>query len=282
MICIKKTGAVVALALLLPFGAAQAQEVSAGTVLATVGGVEITVGHMIAARGVLPAEYWQLPDDMLFAGLLDQLIQQNALAQSLPADLGVAAQRGLDNQISGFLAGEALDRVTESALTEEALQAAYQARFADMAPGTEFNASHILVTTEEEAVSLKGEIDAGADFATMAQEHSTGPSGPNGGALGWFGEGMMVPPFEAAVMELDVGEVSGPVQTQFGWHLVKLNETRMMDAPALEEVRGALVEELRAAAIEAELERVTSDAEITRVEIEIDPSVIRDMSLLVD
>ena len=282
MICVKKTGAVAAFALLLPFGAAQAQEVTAETVLATVGGVEITVGHLIAARNVLPEQYLQLPDDMLYAGLLDQLIQQNALAQSLPAELGTAVQRGLDNQISGYLAGEALDRATELALTEDALQAAYEARFAEMAPETEYNASHILVETQEEAAELKTQIDGGADFAEMAREHSTGPSGPNGGALGWFGEGMMVAPFEAAVMELAVGEVSGPVQTQFGWHLVKLNETRLKDAPALEEVRGTLEEELRAAAIEAELERVTAAAEITRAEIEIDPAVIRDQSLLAD
>ena len=71
----------------------------------------------------------------------------------------------------------------------------------------------------------------------MARTHSTGPSGPNGGELGWFGKGMMVAEFEEAVLAMDVGEVAGPVQTQFGWHVIKLNETRQTDAPSLDQVR---------------------------------------------
>ena len=283
MICVKKTGAAMALALALPFGAAQAQEeVTADTVLATVGGAEITIGHMILARESLPPQYLQLPPDVLFNGILDQLIQQNALAQSLPADLDGTVQKGLDNQVSGYLAGQALTAATEAALTEEALRAAYEEQFAGESPGMEYNASHILVESEEEAAALKEELDGGADFAELAQEHSTGPSGPNGGALGWFSEGMMVPAFEAAVVELEPGAVSGPVQTQFGWHIVKLNETRMMEAPSFEEVRGQLEQSLTEATVAAAVEAVTSAAEITRTEIDVSPEILQDRSLLED
>ena len=92
--------------------------------------------------------------------------------------------------------------------------------------GFEYNASHILVATEGEAIQLKIEIDDGADFSQSARDNSTGPSGPSGGELGWFGPGVMVPPFEKAVFALEVGEVSNPVQTLFGWHLIKLNQVR--------------------------------------------------------
>jgi len=77
----------------------------------------------------------------------------------------------------------------------------------------------------------------GADFATLAKERSTGPSGPRGGELGWFGTGQMVPEFEQAVIGLEDGAVSEPVQTQFGWHVVKRNDSRNKSAPSLDEVQ---------------------------------------------
>lgn len=281
MICAKKTGAAMALALMLPFGVAQAaDEITADTVLATVGGAEITVGHMILARETLPQQYLQLPDDVLFNGILDQLIQQNALAQSLPADLEGTVQKGLDNQISGYLAGQALASVTQDATSDAALRAAYDEQFANAERGTEYNASHILVPTEEEAAAVKAQADEGADFAELARTNSTGPSGPNGGALGWFGDGMMVPAFEAAVKELEVGEVSGPVQTQFGWHIVKLNETRVQDAPAFEQVRDQLAQQLTEAAVGEAVTRITDAADVTRIELDISPDILRDRSLL--
>ena len=87
---------------------------------------------------------------------------------------------------------------------------------------TEVRASHILVKTEEEALNLYNEIKNGASFADLATENSMCPSGRNGGDLGFFGKGMMVKPFEDAAFDLEVGEISQPVQTQFGWHLIQL------------------------------------------------------------
>ena len=85
-------------------------------------------------------------------------------------------------------------------------------------------ASHILVKTEEEAKKLLEEIKNGADFAKLASEHSMCPSGRDGGDLRFFGRGMMVKPFEDAAFALKKGEVSEPVETQFGWHLIKLTD----------------------------------------------------------
>jgi len=82
-------------------------------------------------------------------------------------------------------------------------------------------ASHILVPTLNEAVSLHEQITAGSDFAQLAQQNSKCPSGRNGGDLGEFGRGMMVKPFEDAAFGLNVGDLSNPVQTQFGYHIVK-------------------------------------------------------------
>jgi len=87
---------------------------------------------------------------------------------------------------------------------------------------TEVRASHILVKTEQEAKDLYNEIINGKNFAEAAEEKSLCPSGQNGGDLGFFGKGMMVKPFEDAAFSLEVGELSQPVETQFGWHLIQL------------------------------------------------------------
>lgn len=88
----------------------------------------------------------------------------------------------------------------------------------------EIKASHILVETEEEAISLKEEILSGTPFEDVAAEHSLCPSGANGGDLGFFGRGQMVSEFEKAAFALNVGELSDPVRTNFGWHLILVTE----------------------------------------------------------
>jgi peptidyl-prolyl cis-trans isomerase C len=278
---LRKIGAVSAIVLGM-VGSAHAQDVDADTVVATINGTEITVGHLIAARTSLPEQYLSLEDNVLYEGLVDQLIQQTALSQSLGDTLSKRAKLGIENQISGFSAGEALNLAADAVLTEEALAAAYEAQYAGADPEREFNASHILVATEEEAKAIKVDLDGGADFAATAVEKSTGPSGPGGGELGWFGAGMMVPEFETAVIALEDGEVSEPVQTQFGWHLVKRNDSRIKSAPPLDEVRGDLEQRLRADAIEAAITAATDAATVEMMEVTIDPSIIRNTDLLKD
>ncbi len=257
-----------------------AEDITASTVVATVGNDEITLGHMIMMTSQLPDQYQSLPDDVLYDAVLDQLIRQSAVAQTAENDLSASARMALENERRSFIAGEALAGLAQDAATDEAIQAAYDARFAEAAAETEFNAAHILVATEDEAKALKVELDGGADFEALAKEKSTGPSGPSGGALGWFSVGMMVKPFEDAVVAMEPGQVSEPVQTQFGWHVVKLNETRQKPKPTLDAVREELSAEVQQAAIEAALERITAAATIDRPETEIDPAALRNMELI--
>lgn len=257
-----------------------AQDVTADTVLATVNGTNITLGHMIIMRDALPAQYDNLEDDVLFDALLDQAVQQLVLAQTVDTP-SRAVQLRLENERWTLLAGAAMSIEINKAVTEEALQAAYDEQFAGVDPAQEYNASHILVETEEEATALVTELQGGASFGGLAKEHSTGPSGPNGGELGWFGAGMMVAPFEEAVVLLEVGQVSAPVQTQFGWHVIILNETRLLDAPTLDDVRTDLTAELEQQAIEIVIENLTKTADVTRLDsTEIDPAILRDTSLV--
>lgn len=242
---------------------AMAEGETAGTVMATVNGTEITLGQMIALRESLPAQYQSLPDDMLFKGILDQLVQQEALAQSF-GDLTTRDEANLANDRRGYISGLAIQKVVETAVTDEALQTAYDARFADAAPLTEYNAAHILVDTEEKANELKAELAKGGDFAELAKANSTDTgSGAAGGDLGWFGQGMMVKPFEDAVIAAKVGEVAGPVQSDFGWHLILVKETRVAAKPTLDELRDELAADLETKAIEAHVKALTDAATVT-------------------
>ena len=250
--------------------------------LATVNGTEITLGHVISMVRLLPAEYQGLPDNVLFDGLLEQLVQQQVLASVAEGELGRTEQLGLENERRAFLAATYVDRIGSAPVSYEELQAEFDAQFASAGPVKEYNASHILVETQADADAVIAALAEGADFAQVAQERSIGPSGPNGGDLGWFTAGMMVPSFEEAVFALDVGEVSSPVETQFGWHVIVLNDAREQVPPTLDDVRAELEEGLRRARVEAMLQDLTAAATIARPEIQIDPSVIRDLDLLAE
>jgi peptidyl-prolyl cis-trans isomerase C len=270
--------ALLSLALALP---AQAEDINADTVLAEVNGHKITAGHMIALRVNLPEQYQSLPDNVLFDGLLEQMIQQILLAGELGTPTR-AEQMQIENQQTAMAAGLEVQRLLATAVSDEALKAAYDARFANAEPELEYNASHILVASKEEADAIVAELAAGGDFAEIAKTKSTDPgSGANGGELGWFGNGMMVKPFEDAIVAAKVGEVTGPVQSQFGWHIIKVNETRVKAAPALDEVRAELEDELKDKAVQDAIAAATAKAQITRNEIEgLDPAFIRNEDLI--
>ncbi len=256
---------------------------TAGTVIATVNGADITLGHMIAMREGLPEQYKDLPDDVLFNGVLDQIIQQTALTQIAEGEITARDTTELDNQRRTYLAAAVLNRVADAAVTDEAVQKLFDETYSKAAPTKEFNAAHILVATEDEAKALKAEIDGGADFAELAKTKSSDPgSAQNGGDLGWFGPGMMVEPFEKAVMTMQPGAVSGPVQTQFGWHIIKLTETRLATGPTLEEKRPELAGELQRKAVEDYVTSLTAKADINKMTDGIDPAILKDLTLLGD
>lgn len=253
----------------------------ADTVVATVNDRDITIGHMIVARATLPEQYQNLPDDVLFEGILDQLINQTLLSQSFEGEMPKRAILSLENETRSITAGEAIEELMESAISEESIQALYDAQIKDFVADEEYNASHILVETEEEAQAVIAEIEGGADFEATARDKSTGPSGPNGGNLGWFGAGAMVPSFEAAVVGLEVGGVSAPIQTQFGWHVIMLNDLRKTETPTLDELRGTIEAEVGTAAVEARIEKLTADANVDKKSLDgVDLGILQNLALV--
>lgn len=260
-------------------------DLSRDTVLARVNGTEITLGHLLTARDALPDQFRAMPADALFTPLMEQLIEQTAIMQEAEGTLTAREQIALENEQRAFIANAALTRAAEAALTEENVTEAYTAfvtEFDGREPTPEFNASHIIVETEEQALELKAMLDDGADFAELAREHSMDGAAAGGGSLGWFGLGAMIPEFEEAVQALEIGDYMGPLETRFGWHLVLLNDTRMSSAPPLEEVREALEQNIQREAAQAELNRATEAATIERAYEELDTSILLRSDLLDD
>lgn len=266
--------------------AAAAPAATADTVIATVNGEDIFLGDMIALRAELPAQYQSIPDTVLYDGLLEQMTNQILLRQAAErtgfTELR-SVQRGLQFQRTSYLAElYARDRLNEQ-LTEEVLNAEYNARYLEAEQPMEMKASHILVPEEEEAKEIAALAKAeGADFAELAKTRSKGPSAPVGGDLGWFSEGQMVPEFEAGLKLLKEGEVSDPVQTQFGWHVIKLDGTRSKPAPSLAEVQEELIGTLSAEITEAVVNALRDNAEISEPEEQLGIDQLRDDSLIAD
>ena len=258
-----------------------AQDTTADTIVATVNGTNITLGHMIMARESLPEEYKTLPNDVLFKGILDQLVQQTVLQQSLADKVAKGDTLAIENDNRGYLSNVALQAVVKAAVTDAALQTAYDARFKDAKQGTEYSAAHILVDSEVKANDLKKQLEGGADFATLAKANSSDTgSGANGGDLGWFGLGAMVKPFEDAVVAATVGKVAGPIKSDFGWHLILVKETRVAAQPTLDDLRDELAAEIEQKAVEAHVKELTDAAKVEKPGIAIDPALLTDLTLL--
>ena len=202
---------------------------------------------MQAAEG-LPPEYRNKPMQEYFGDIVADIIDTK-----LAAKAGEAAKLTDDPLVQDAmkLAGERilaeawLAVTVREKMTDEALQQAYDTFVADEASREQITASHILVAAEDDAVAIIKNLNDGADFAKIAKEKSTGPSGPNGGELGTFGRGQMVPAFETAAFALPAGGFSAtPVQTQFGWHVIKVSEKAVKPAPSFDDMRDQLVDSL--------------------------------------
>ena len=256
-------------------------KVTEKTVLVSVNGENITVGNIISFQSRLSDQYQSMEDSVLFDGILKQLIQQTILSQKV----NIHSDRikyALENQTRAFLSTELVGNLSETEVIESEIESLYVKFSTDIERKKEYNASHILVATETEAEELLLSLKNGADFSELAKTYSTGPSGAQGGNLGWFGQGAMVPTFENAVIKLKIDELSVPVQTQFGWHLIKLNDVRKTPVPTIEEVRKELITEIKKKKIDFEMSKIIDSADVIYSDLEIDPKIIREVSMLND
>ena len=236
--------------------------------IATVNGEVIRNSDMTMFYESLPSQYRQVPMVSLYDQLIEGLIESRLLAQA-------ARRAGLmdDPQVKRRLAFVTTDVLQQTYLnqllaeqiTEEKLRAEYEATIGAEPGEEEVSARHILLEDEDAARAVIEALAAGDDFATLAQTRSTGPSGPNGGDLGFFTKTQMVAPFAEAAFALNPGEYTVvPVQTQFGWHVIKVEDRRLSAPPSFEESQAEISRQMAKDYVFGLMEKLRESAEISR------------------
>ena len=211
-------------------------------ILATVAGENITAEDLNAFIQSMPREQQMYASNPQFRDqIVEQLISARLFAkyaEELKLDETEEFKTILNNARKEILASMAIGEVVKNvAVTEEELKEFYETNKARFEKGGTVRAKHILVKDEEKCQSVLEEIVAGKAFEVAAQEYSTCPSGQKGGDLGEFGKGQMVKEFEEAAFTAEIGQVIGPVATQFGYHLIKVEEKTEATVAAFEEVK---------------------------------------------
>ena len=232
----------------------------------TVNGETLWLDDVMRQAERLPDEFRQTP----LANYFDQLVTDMVDAR-IAADAARTAKHDQKDDVAAamkvaadrVLAESWLGETVGGEVNDAAIENAYQKFVADSASREQVTASHILVETEDEAKAVIAALGKGEDFAELAKTKSTGPSGPNGGSLGTFGRGQMVPAFENAAFALSDGSFSKtPVQTQFGWHVIKVDKKAIAPAPTLEAMREQLVQNLSTQALGRVLEELRAKQDI--------------------
>ncbi len=207
-------------------------------VVAKVGAIEITLGDLDQAVTDLAQQLQNVPEAQRRARALDTLVDVYSLAQKATAeglDKDPVVKRQLALLRARALHNNYFQNKIRPTIKDEAIKARYEKEVAGAETPQEVSARHILVKTEEEAKEIINELDGGADFVELAKAKSTGPSGANGGDLGYFGAGRMVPAFEQAAFAMEKGQYTKePVKTQFGYHIIKVEDKRSQPAPTFE------------------------------------------------
>lgn len=242
-------------------------------VIAIVEGMDIRNSDLALAEGDLDPQFARLPVEQRRAAALSAVIDIRTLARKAESEkfdetdtfkreLAFLRDRTLHNAL--------FRKLVVDSISDEDVRARYDKEVAATEPEQEISARHILVKSEDEAKALITELDGGKDFAELAKEKSTGPSAGQGGDLGYFTKGRMVPEFEAAAFSLQPGDYTRtPVQTQFGWHVIKVEDSRKVSPPPFEEV----ADQVRALLLrERYRDLVTATRAETKIEI-LDPAL---------
>ena len=246
--------------------ATQAQNIP---IVANVNNEDISLETMIHAMNELPPEIQSQPFMSYYEDLLERVIDIKLFAQEgkkMKLDEEPSVRAAIDFVIEKVLMQAFLSKYVQENIKEENIKASYSNFIADETSREEIKASHILMDTESEAIDIINMLNNGDNFAELAKNKSTGPSGPSGGDLGWFKRGQMVPPFEKAAFSLNKNEISQrPVQTQFGWHVIKIFDKRIPEAPSYENMKSKLIQDLERKIVSKKIQDLRNDALIEKL-----------------
>jgi peptidyl-prolyl cis-trans isomerase C len=245
---------------------AQTQDIP---IVANVNKEKISLETMIHAMNELPPEIQSQPFMSYYEELLERVIDIKLIAQEgkkINLEEEPSVKAAIDFVTEKVLMQAFLSKYVQKNISEESLKASYNNYIADEISREEIKASHILLDTQNEAVEVIKMLNNGDDFAEVAKNKSTGPSGPSGGDLGWFKRGQMVPPFENAAFSLGQNEISQkPIQTQFGWHVIKVFEKRIPQAPSYENMKNNLIQDLERKIVSKKIQDLRNNALIEKL-----------------
>jgi peptidyl-prolyl cis-trans isomerase C len=252
-------------------------EEKADTVVAKVNAQAITEADMRYAENELGGELANLPPEVKRRALAEYLID-NALFANAAESAKLSALPEYEQQM-GYLKRRVLrelyfNKTLKDTIKEDEAKKIYADRVAQLKPEEEIAASHILVDSEDKAKELRAKIAAGADFAQVAKENSTDTgSKDQGGSLGYFGRGQMVPEFEAAAFKLGKGQISDPVHTSFGWHIIRVDDRRKKEPPTYAAVKETIMNSLVVRKAQDAANEMRSKAQIEYVDADIKKQV---------
>ncbi|MTI18268.1 peptidylprolyl isomerase [Rhodobacteraceae bacterium RKSG542] len=266
------TSSVAALALVIGMGVASAQDRGPNDVVAKVGDRVITEADLAYAAQDYAEQLRQLPPTEWRKVLTDVLVEMNVMAEA--AEKAGLAEDEDFKRLMNFERNRALrntyfQKNIQDSVTDGDVKAYYDEKFADYVGPEEISARHILLENEEDAKAVIAELDKGGDFAELAKEKSTGPSGPQGGELGYFSKGQMVPEFETAAFGLKKGEYTKePVKSQFGYHVILKEDERKQPAPEFDQVKDQIKQELTVEKFREALEKLKGETKVDLVAVE--------------
>src|SRR6202158_5579924 len=215
----------------------------ANPVLAKVNGAEIRQSDLTLAEEELGPSLNQMDPAAKKENVLALLIDIKSVAKAAEGkkvENNEDFKRRLAFTRNRLLMDSLLATEGKAATTDEAMKKVYEDASKQITGEQEVHARHILVETEDEAKALKAHLDKGADFAELAKKKSKDPGASDGGDLGFFTKEQMVPEFSAVAFALEPGKISDPVKSQFGWHIIKVEEKRSRKAPDFEQVKGQI------------------------------------------
>jgi len=266
LVCAAVTGC---LAVLLLTGLPLRAEDTANPVLAKVNGAEIRQSDMALAEEELGPSLAQMDPatkkDNVLAFLIDMKIVAKA-AEDKKVDNTEDFKKRLAFTRNRLLMDSLLANEGKAALTDEAMKKVYEDASKQITGEQEVHARHILVETEDEAKAVKAELDKGADFAELAKKKSKDPGASDGGDLGFFTKDQMVPEFSAVAFSLEPGKISDPVKSQFGWHIIKVEEKRNRKAPDFDQVKAQIETYVTRKAQADYVAKLRADAKIERMD----------------
>jgi len=248
----------------------------ANPVLAKVNGVEIHQSDVTLAEEELAPSLAQMDPATKKENVLAFLIDMKIVAKAAE-DKKIAEQadfkKKLDFARNRLLMDNLLAAEGKAALTDEAMKKVYDDAAKQISGEQEVHARHILVQTEDEAKAIKAELDKGADFAKLAKEKSKDPGASDGGDLGFFTKEQMVPEFSKVAFTLEPGKISDPVKTQFGWHIIKVEEKRNRKPPTFEQVKPQIEQYVTRKAQSEYVAKLRETAKVERMDKPAAPAV---------